>query len=139
SADLLCELGVAAFKIGSGDLTDAFLLAHVARFGRPVLLSTGGATLADVRAALAMIDENGRPPVALLHCVSNYPAQLEHANLRAIDELHRVFGVPVGFSDHTPDSVASLIALALGACIVEKHLTVDRTLPGPDHAFSLEP
>jgi len=138
SADLLHELGVAAFKIGSGDLTDALLLARVAACGRPVLLSTGGATLDDVRRALAVIEEHGAPPVALLHCVSTYPARAEDANLRAIGELGRVFHRPVGFSDHTPDCLTPVLAVAAGAAILEKHLTVDRAMPGPDHAFSLE-
>jgi N,N'-diacetyllegionaminate synthase len=139
SAAFLDRLGVMAFKIGSGDLTDRFLLSHVARTERPLLLSTGGATLTEVSEALAVVEANGNPPVALLHCVSTYPAGVENVNLRAMDALRREFQRPVGFSDHTPDRLAPVLAVAIGACIVEKHLTLSRALAGPDHAFSLEP
>lgn len=139
SVDLLAGLGVPAFKIGSGDLTNAMLLRAVARHRRPVLLSTGMGTLEDVDAALAELRSGGAEQVALLHCVSIYPAELEDVNLRAIDTLRDRFDVPVGFSDHTVGLLASIVATGRGAALIEKHLTLDRSLPGPDHAASLTP
>ena len=139
SVDLLEEFGVPGFKIASSDLVDHLLLAHVARKGRPLILSTGGATLGEVADALRVCAANGDPPVVLLHCVSAYPADAADANLRALDVLRREFGVPVGFSDHTVGLEVPLAAAALGACVIEKHLTLDRRRRGPDHAASSEP
>ena len=137
SARLLADLGVPAFKIGSGELTNIPFLAEVASYGRPMLLSTGMADLEDVRRALeATTAAEGR---ALFHCVSAYPAPSEQANLRAIATLHETFGVPVGWSDHTVDSVTAIAAVALGATMIEKHFTLDRAQDGPDHAASLDP
>ncbi len=138
-ADLLASLGVPAFKTPSGELTNLAFLAHVARKGRPMLVSTGMATLAEVDEAVRTIRANGNPPVALLHCVSDYPADPASANLRALQTLEAAFGVPAGYSDHTPGLETALAAAALGACIIEKHFTLDRSLPGPDHAASIEP
>ncbi len=139
SATLLAELGVAAFKVASGDLTHQPLLQMIAGLGKPMLVSTGMATLAEVAAAVDAIRTAGDPPLALLHCVSCYPADPADANLRAMHSLVEAFGLPVGFSDHTPGRAVTLAAVALGACIIEKHVTLDRTLPGPDHSMSLEP
>jgi N-acetylneuraminate synthase len=139
SADLLEQLGVAAFKIPSGEITNLPFLAHVARKGRPVIMSTGMATLDEVRTAVGQIRAAGDPPLALLHCVSNYPADPATSNLRAMPTLAQEFGVPVGFSDHTEGIDIALAAVAVGACIIEKHFTLDRRLPGPDHRASLEP
>ena len=139
SADFLEELGVPAFKIPSGELTNAPFLVHVARKGKPLIVSTGMATLAEVRAAVETIRRAGDPPLALLHCVSSYPAQPADVNLRAMATLREAFATPVGFSDHTAGTDIALAAVALGASILEKHLTLDRTLPGPDHRASLEP
>jgi N-acetylneuraminate synthase len=139
SADLLESLGVPAFKLPSGELTNLPLLAHVARKGRTMLVSTGMATLEEVRAAVRAIRAAGDPPLALLHCVSSYPADPADANLRAMRTLAEAFGVPIGYSDHTPGIEVALAAVALGACVLEKHLTLDRALPGPDHRASLEP
>lgn len=139
SADFLEELGVPAFKIPSGELTNVPFLAHVARKGRPLIVSTGMATLDEVRPAVETIRQAGSPPLALLHCVSSYPAQPADVNLRAMATLREAFAVPVGFSDHTAGTDIALAAVALGANILEKHLTLDRTLPGPDHLASLEP
>jgi N,N'-diacetyllegionaminate synthase len=139
SADLLERLRVAAFKIPSGELTNHPFLEHVARKRRPMIVSTGMATLAEVADAVAVIRRAGAPDFALLHCVSAYPAPPEDANLRAMATLARACGVPAGWSDHTPGTDIAIAAVALGAAIVEKHLTLDRTLPGPDHAASLEP
>jgi N-acetylneuraminate synthase len=138
SADLLERLGVCAFKVSSGDLTNLPFLRHLARKGRPMLVSTGMANLSEVEAAVEAIESSGAPPLALLHCVSVYPAAPQDANLRAISTLREAFGRPVGWSDHTVDHVVSWAAVSLGAAIVEKHITLDRALPGPDHKASLE-
>ena len=139
SADLLADLPVPAFKIGSGDLTNQPLLRHVARKGKPIILSTGMASLAEVRAAVAALGDAGNRELILLHCVSNYPADPTTVNLRAMQTLAAGFGVPVGFSDHTPGQTVAVAAAALGACVIEKHLTLDRAMAGPDHRASLEP
>lgn len=139
SAELLDALGVAAFKVPSGELTNLPFLADLAARGRPLLISTGMATLAEVGDALLTVRAAGAPPVALLHCVSQYPAPLDACNLAAIATLRAAFGVPAGWSDHTPGGLASIAAVAAGASLIEKHLTIDCRLPGPDHAASLEP
>ncbi len=139
SADLLEDLDVPAFKVGSGELTNTGFLAYLARKGRPLLVSTGMATMAEVADAVEAIAAAGDPPAALLHCVSAYPARPEDANLRAIETLRAAFGVPAGWSDHTPGIGLPIAAVALGADLLEKHVTLDRGLHGPDHAASLEP
>lgn len=139
SADLLAELGVPAFKISSGDLTHHSLLKHVARKGRPLLVSTGMSTLAEVHQAVRAIRIAGGPDVALFHCVSNYPAAPSDCNLSAISTLRAAFRVPVGWSDHTLGVEVSVAAVAQGAALIEKHLTLDKSLPGPDHRASLDP
>lgn len=139
SVEALAQIGVPAYKVGSGDLTNPFLLRAVAARGLPVLLSTGMGTLDEIDAALGVLRAAGHPPLALLHCTSAYPAPIDEANLQAIPALARRFGVPVGLSDHTAGIVAPVAATALGAAVIEKHVTLDRTLPGPDHAASLEP
>jgi len=139
SADFLEKLGVAAFKISSGDLTNTPLLAHIARKRRPMLVSTGMGTMGETAAALDAIRCAGAPPVALFHCVSNYPTDASDCNLRAMNALSTAFGVPVGWSDHTMGIEVSVAAVALGAKLIEKHVTLDRTMPGPDHKASLEP
>jgi len=139
SALFLRELGAPALKIGSGELTHLPLLAELAALDRPILLSTGMATLEEVGAALACLRDHGGPQVALLHCLSTYPAPPDEYNLRAITTLARAFGVPVGLSDHTEGCEVALGAVALGAVLVEKHFTLDRALPGPDHPASMDP
>lgn len=139
SAAMLVALDVPAIKVSSGDLTHLPFLAELAGFRRPLLVSTGMATMAEVDEAVATIRDAGDPPLALLHCVSDYPARVADANLRAIPALRARFGVPVGWSDHTEGVETALAAVALGARIVEKHLTLDRRRAGPDHAASLEP
>lgn len=139
SAALLDALDVPAFKIGSGELTNLPFLERCARFGRPLLVSTGMADMLEVAAAVDAIAAAGDPPLALLHCVSSYPATPEDANLRAIGTMRRAFGVPVGWSDHTVSPELPLAAVAAGAALVEKHVTLDRRLPGPDHSSSFEP
>lgn len=139
SADLLAELGVAGYKIPSGELTNWPYLAHVAAKGKPMIVSTGMADLNEVAAALAVIEAAGDPPLALLHCVSAYPADPAGVNLRAMLALEGEFGRPVGFSDHTQGLAVALAAAALGATVIEKHFTLDRSLPGPDQTASIEP
>lgn len=139
SADLLEEVGVPAFKIGSGELTHHAFLWHVARKGKPVILSTGMADFGAIGSALQVVRGTGNTQVILLHCVSLYPTPPEKANVRVIPNLRRTFDVLVGFSDHTTSASASLAAVALGACVIEKHFTLSRLLPGADHAISMEP
>jgi N-acetylneuraminate synthase len=139
SADLLERLDVPCFKLGSGELTNLPLLRHVARKGRPMILSTGMSRLGEVEDAVLAIEAEGLRQIVLLHCVSNYPADPGEANLRAMDTLRAAFGYPVGYSDHTLGDEVSLAAVARGACALERHFTLDRTLPGPDHQASLEP
>jgi N-acetylneuraminate synthase len=139
SVDLLVELGVPALKVGSGEITHWPFLEHVARSGLPIILSTGMAHLGEVDEAVRVVQSAGNGELALLHCVSNYPADPEDANLRAMRTMAVAFQLPVGYSDHTLGIEVSLAAVALGACIIEKHFTLDRDLPGPDHRASLEP
>jgi N-acetylneuraminate synthase/N,N'-diacetyllegionaminate synthase len=138
SADLLERLGLECFKIPSGELTNLPLLSHIGRKGRPMIVSTGMATLGEVEQALATIRASGDPPVILLHCVTEYPAPCAEINLRAMETLRRAFGLPVGYSDHTPGFEVPIAAVALGAPVIEKHFTLDRSMPGPDHAASLD-
>lgn len=139
SADLLEALGVPAFKTPSGEITNLPYLNHIARKGKPMIVSTGMAFLGEVETAVRTIEAVGNHAFALLHCVSNYPANPADTNLRAMQTMARAFGLPVGYSDHTPGIEVSFAAVALGACIVEKHFTLDRNLPGPDHQASAEP
>jgi sialic acid synthase SpsE len=138
SADLLFEIGVSAFKVPSGELTNLPLLRRLAVSGRPLIISTGMANVEEVAAAFA-VAAAAHAPVVLLHCVSLYPAPAETANLGAIAAMRRRFKVPVGYSDHTLGTAVALASVALGACVLEKHLTIDRGLRGPDHTSSLEP
>jgi N-acetylneuraminate synthase/N,N'-diacetyllegionaminate synthase len=138
SADLLRQLDVPAFKVSSGDLTDWPLLEYLAGLGKPIILSTGMSDLDEVRGSLNVIQRAGNPDVIVLHCVSNYPAAAADANLRALQTMADEFQLPVGFSDHTEGYAVAIAAVALGACVIEKHLTLDRNLPGPDHKASLE-
>jgi N,N'-diacetyllegionaminate synthase len=139
SADFLDALGVAAFKVPSGEITNLPFLTHVARKGKPLIVSTGMSYLGEVETAVRAIVEAGNRNIVLLHCVSNYPADPSDANLRAMRTLSAAFGMPVGFSDHTLGLEVALAAVSLGACMLEKHFTLDRNLPGPDHRASLEP
>ncbi len=139
SADLLHRLSVRAFKIPSGEITNLPFLGHVARMGRPMIVSTGMATLEEVEQAMQTIRQAKNDQVILLHCVSDYPADPSDANLRAMHTMAEAFHVPVGYSDHTPGIEVALAAVALGACVIEKHLTLGRQLDGPDHHASIEP
>lgn len=139
SADLLESLDVVAYKTPSGELTNLRFLQHISRKRKPMIVSTGMATLGDVEAAVEALRDAGTTHLALLHCVSDYPAAPEDVNLRAMETLALAFGVPVGYSDHTAGLDIAFASVALGACVIEKHFTVDRALPGPDHRASLEP
>jgi sialic acid synthase SpsE len=139
SADLLVELGAPAIKIASPDLVNLPLVTYAASKGKPLVLSTGMADLEETRTAVDVARAAGADEVVVLHCVSAYPARAEDANLAAMATLASEFGVPVGFSDHTLGTTVAIAAAALGACMIEKHFTLDRCAPGPDHAASLEP
>ena len=139
SVDLLDRLRVAAFKIASGEITNLPFLAYIAAKRRPIILSTGMSYLAEVETAMSTMEQAGNRQVILLHCVSNYPAASDDINLRAMATMSRAFQVPIGYSDHSNGLEIPLAAVALGACVIEKHFTLDRALPGPDHKASLEP
>lgn len=164
ATNLVRRIGVATVKVGSGDLTNGPLLLHIARLGKPIILSTGMSTLGEIETALAVIAFGYTRPeeqpksnalamvlldraawdalernVTLLHCTTEYPSPPASVNLRAMASLRGAFGLPVGFSDHTKGIHVPVAAVALGACVIEKHLTLDRNLPGPDHRSSLEP
>jgi N-acetylneuraminate synthase len=139
SAKFLEEMDVPAYKISSFEIVDLPLIRYIAEKGKPIILSTGMATLAEIDDAVRAIRETGNNQIALLKCTSAYPAPPEEMNLRTIPHLAGAFGVPVGLSDHTLGIATSVAAVALGACIIEKHFTLSRADPGPDSAFSLEP
>ncbi len=139
SADFLERLGVPAYKIPSGEITNLPFLAHVARKGMPLIVSTGMSDMREVDTAVRVIQRSGNPPLALLHCVSNYPAQPCDINLRAMKTMRDAYHVPVGYSDHAEGNAIALASIAIGASIIEKHFTLDRSLPGPDHRASIEP
>jgi sialic acid synthase SpsE len=128
---------VRAFKVASGDLTFSLLLEKLGSFGKPVILSTGMSNIKEIESALRMLRRRGAPEIALLHCVSNYPPRYEQVNLRAMKVMSEIFGLPVGLSDHTLGSATALGAVALGASIIEKHITMDRQLGTPDAAFAM--
>jgi pseudaminic acid synthase len=139
AVDFLEEMGVPAHKVASCELVDLPLIRRMARTGKPLILSTGMATIEEIDEALKTARSSGATQIALLKCTSAYPAPAEEMNLRTIPEMERRFGVPVGLSDHTMGIAAPVAAVALGACILEKHLTLSRATPGPDRGFSLEP
>ncbi|MGX9565677.1 N-acetylneuraminate synthase [Pseudomonas viciae] len=164
SLEFLCSLGIPFFKVPSGELTNGPLLWQFARTGKPLIVSTGMATLSEVEQGLAIISHaltNDREPasmdevwrcwsdeqarnhlhghVTLLHCTSQYPTPFTEVNLRAMDTLRQAFGLEVGYSDHTEGLLIPLAAVARGACVIEKHFTLDRSMAGPDHKASLEP
>lgn len=139
SADLLDTMNVPLFKVPSGEITNLPFLELLARKHRPLILSTGMSTLGEVEEAVHVLQAAGAKQLTLLHCVTEYPAPYAEVNLRAMQTLKSAFGLPVGYSDHTPGIEIAVAAVALGAEVIEKHFTLDRSLPGPDHAASLEP
>ena len=139
SADFLRSIDLVAYKIGSGDLTNLPFLRYIADFHAPLIISTGMATLEEVREAVACIERAGNDQIILLHCTTNYPCPPEETNLRMLRALDESFSYPVGYSDNSPHPLYPRIAVSLGACVIEKHFTLDQTLPGPDHKASCEP
>ena len=138
AVDILDELGVPAFKIGSGDITWHEMLKYIAKKGKPIILSTGASTVAEIDEALKAIRSEGNNDIILLQCVTNYPSHFESANIRAMKAMGKLFDVLVGYSDHTPGTVVPLGAVSLGACVIEKHFTDDKTRKGPDHPFAMD-
>lgn len=139
AVDFLDEMGVPAHKVASFELVDIPLIQKMARSGKPLIMSTGMATSEEIEEAVRSAREAGATQIALLKCTSAYPASAEEMNLATIPEMAKRFGLPVGLSDHSMGIAAPVAAVALGACIIEKHLTLSRSTPGPDSAFSLEP
>jgi pseudaminic acid synthase len=139
AVDFLEEMHVPAYKIASCELIDLPLVRRVAQTGKPVIMSTGMATLSEIDDAVRTVRGTGNDQIALLKCTSAYPAPPEEMNLRTIPHLSQAFNLPVGLSDHTLGMAVAVAAVTLGACIVEKHFTLSRAIPGPDSAFSLEP
>ena len=136
-ADFLNDLGVPAFKIASGQIVELSFLEHVARFKKPMILSSGMATLAEVYEAIMTIRAAGNNQIAILQCTTNYPSSNENANIRAMISMGKSLDVIYGYSDHIEENYACYAAIASGAKIIEKHFTLDRNLPGPDHKASL--
>lgn len=136
---LVDELDIPLVKVSSTELTHLAFLEAVGRKGRPVLLSTGMGNLGEIEAALAALRAHGDPGVTLLHCTSAYPAPIEEINLRAMVTMGRAFQTPVGLSDHSQGLEAAIASVALGAAVIEKHFTLDKDAPGPDHRASLDP
>ena len=139
SIDFLATLDMPVWKIPSGEITNLPYLEKVAALKKPLILSTGMSMLSEIEDALAVLEENGCEDVTLLHCNTEYPTPMEDVNLLAMRDLEEQFALPVGFSDHTLGIEADIAAAALGACVIEKHFTLDKTLEGPDHQASLEP
>lgn len=133
------ELNLNILKVGSGELDNLLFLRQVGQKKKDVILSTGMGNLGETERAYELLMANGARSVTILHCTSNYPAKLETVNLKAIQTLQNAFGIDIGYSDHTEGIEVSIAAVALGATVIEKHFTLDKTLPGPDHAASLDP
>lgn len=141
SVDLLVSLGQDHFKIPSGEINNLPYLRHIGKIGKAVILSTGMATLGEIEAAIDVLEQAGTPraKITVLHCTTEYPTPMSEVNLRAMQSIHAAFGVAVGYSDHTQGMEVAIAAVAMGASVIEKHFTLDRKLPGPDHQASLEP
>jgi N,N'-diacetyllegionaminate synthase len=141
SVDMLAGLGQKFFKIPSGEITNLPYLRHIGQLGKTVILSTGMSTMEEIGAAIKVLEDSGtaRTKITVLHCTTAYPAPMQDVNLRAMRSIQDAFSVSVGYSDHTLGTEIPIAAVALGATVVEKHFTIDRNLPGPDHKASLEP
>lgn len=137
SVDILEKIGVKNYKVSSGDITNKRLLQYIAAKGKPIILSTGMSNMEEIKEAVGWIKETGNNAVALLHCTSNYPARFEDINMKAMQKLREYFALPVGYSDHTEGILIPIMAVSLGATIIEKHITISKELPGPDHQASL--
>jgi len=139
SADFLASIGIEAFKISSGDLTNIPFLEHIAKFNRPIILSSGMATLSEIEEAINAIYCLENRELAMLHCTSNYPAELRSVNLNAMNTIKNAFKIVSGYSDHTKGITIAIASVAMGANIIEKHFTIDKSMEGPDHKASLNP
>jgi N,N'-diacetyllegionaminate synthase len=141
SIDFLDKLGLPLFKIPSGDITNKPYLQYIGKKGKPVVISAGMATMGEIEAAIEVLEQAGilRANITVLHCTTEYPTPMSEVNLLAMKAINNAFGVSVGYSDHTRGIEVPIAAVALGACVIEKHFTLDRHLPGPDHQASLEP
>ena len=141
SIDLLSKLNLKRFKIPSGEITNLPYLLRLGGLGKPLILSTGMANLGEIEAAISVLETAGtnRAQITVLHCTTEYPAPMAEVNLRAMQTIGKAFGVAVGYSDHTAGIEVPIAAVALGATVIEKHITLDQNLPGPDHKASLEP
>lgn len=137
-ADLLEQIGVDAYKTGSGELTNLPLIEHIARKGKPIIISTGMCTVDEVSETVELVKSIGTP-FMLTHCISGYPTPYNRANIKMVQRYHELFNVPVGISDHSQGIYTVLGAVALGACLVEKHFTLNKLQKGPDHPVSIEP
>ena len=139
SVDYLHSIGMRRWKIPSGEITNLPLLIKIAKLGEPIIMSTGMSELSEVSDAIKVLRENGAGEITILHCTTEYPAPYEDVNLKAIDTMKETFGLPVGYSDHTKGLEIPVAAVARGACVIEKHFTLDRNMEGPDHKASIEP
>lgn len=139
SADYLHGIGVDLWKIPSGEITNFPYLKHIANYHEPIIMSTGMCTMQEVKEAVTVLKDNGAGKISLLHCTTDYPTDYIDVNLKAMLSLHKEFGVETGYSDHTRGIEVPVAAVAMGARIIEKHFTLDRNMPGPDHRASLEP
>ena len=139
SVDYLHSIGMRRWKIPSGEITNLPLLIKIAKLGEPIIMSTGISELSEVGDAIKVLKENGAGEITILHCTTEYPAPYEDVNLKAIDTMKEAFGLPVGYSDHTKGLEIPVAAVARGACVIEKHFTLDRNMEGPDHKASIEP
>ena len=141
SINLLSNLGQECFKVPSGEITNLPYLRHIGQLKKRIILSTGMSTLGDIEAAIDVLENAGTPraKITVLHCTTEYPTPMAEVNLRAMQSIHAAFGTEVGYSDHTQGIEVSIAAVAMGAAVIEKHFTLDRNLPGPDHQASLEP
>ncbi|EAH8849953.1 N-acetylneuraminate synthase [Campylobacter lari] len=141
SIDLLVELGVEIFKIPSGEITNLPYLKKIAKLNKNIILSTGMANLSEIEMALDVLTDNGtqRNKITILHCNSEYPTPFKDVNLKAMQTIKEAFKLPVGYSDHTLGVIIPIAAVAMGACVIEKHFTLDKNMQGPDHLASLNP
>lgn len=137
--DLLNQLNVPFFKVASMDINNLELLKHMAQYQKPILLSTGMATLAEIETAVKALENEGNKQIVILHCVSIYPPKYEDINLNNIKMLQQAFDYPIGFSDHTIGTSIPIVSVVLGACLIEKHFTLDKDMPGWDHKISADP
>jgi sialic acid synthase SpsE len=138
AVDQLDKLGIPAFKIGSGDITWLEIIEHIAKKNKPIILGTGASTIEEIKKAIKVIGSTGNNKIIVMQCVTNYPTSFESANIKAMQTLKDKFGYLVGYSDHTPGYIVSLGSVALGACIIEKHFTDDKTRKGPDHPYAMD-